>query len=149
MIKIIKPESIHYNQWAILMEGYFDFYKFEINEARLVGIFEKIQSGSIQSLLVFDDGIAVGVTNYIFNHSTFYNLECYMSDLYVDKDYRGQKIADRLIDKVFQHANTYGCANVNWLTATDNMTAQKIYDKVARKPNFIMYQHDFIDKEVL
>jgi ribosomal protein S18 acetylase RimI-like enzyme len=76
------------------------------------------------------------------NHSTFYNSECYLSDLYVEKDYRGHNIALQLMDKVFAHAKAYGCGNVNWLTATDNFIAQKLYDKVAVKPNFIMYQRD-------
>ncbi|MCC2625783.1 MAG: N-acetyltransferase [Burkholderiales bacterium] len=142
MIEIIKPEKIHYNQWARLMSGYFDFYNFKVNETHLTAIFEKICTGLIQSLLAFDGEGAVGVANYLFNHSTFYKLECYLSDLYIEKDYRGHNIAGQLMEKVFKHAKTHGCGNVNWLTATDNMVAQKIYDKVARKPNFIMYQHD-------
>lgn len=142
MIEIIKPNDAHYEQWARLMESYFHFYKFNASVAHLLGIFEKIQSGQIQSLMAFDGTIAVALTNYIFNHSTFYNLECYLSDLYVDVEYRGQKIANLLMEKVFEHAKLSGCGNVNWLTATDNMAAQKLYDKVARKPNFIMYQRD-------
>lgn len=129
-----------YESWSKLMHHYYDFYKFAHDEAHLKKIFEKITTdNTIHSFLAFIEDTAVGVANYLFHPSTFSITDCYLSDVYVNPEMRGQKIATRLIDEVKNRAKKQGCNDIYWLTASTNTQAQALYDKIATKTTWILY----------
>ncbi|BCU64530.1 hypothetical protein ACBO_13210 [Acinetobacter bouvetii] len=63
-----------------------------------------------------------------------------MQDLYTHEDFRGQGVARRLIQHVYDEAMVRQCDRVYWLTHETNQTAQKLYDRVAKKTGFIQYR---------
>lgn len=142
MIKILSPSQEHYPKWSQLMQQYFDFYNFSHTPEHLAKVFALLmdQKNNLHSFLLADADNIVGVSNYIFMPDTFALTNCYLSDLYIHPDYRGQGHAQKLIEAVRQHAAQNGCSSFYWLTATDNTTAQKVYDKIARRGDWLVYE---------
>jgi Acetyltransferases len=68
-----------------------------------------------------------------------------LNDLYVDTPYRKQGIGTRLITAAIAFAKTYGAGFVELSTATDNVTAQRLYEHIgferqAPEVDFITYR---------
>ena len=51
-----------------------------------------------------------------------------MSDLYTAPSYRGRGIGRQLIEHCLDFALSRGAARLQWLTAADNVRAQRLYD---------------------
>lgn len=85
-------------------------------------------------------GQIVGLANFFF-HPFFWQREdmCYLNDLYVLPDQRGQGIAEALIAGVKQAALNRGASELYWDTANDNKVARGLYDKIAEIPPFVKY----------
>lgn len=140
---IKEPNAEDFSAWAELMRGYFKFYHFPINDNHLEQVFNKIiKDKTIFSFIAFINGKAVGLTNYMFNQSTFSLTECYLSDLYVLPAARGNNIATQLINQVKSAAKIKQCREIYWLTASDNTTAQSVYNKIADKTSWFIYSSE-------
>jgi GNAT superfamily N-acetyltransferase len=65
----------------------------------------------------------------------------YLEDLFVSPDARGRGIADALIEACAERCRERGMPALQWLTATDNHRAQKVYDRVGgRAEAFLEYE---------
>jgi GNAT superfamily N-acetyltransferase len=53
---------------------------------------------------------------------------------------RGKGVGRVLIEEVYRRAIQAGSAEVYWQTQETNATAMKLYDKVAQKSGFLVYQ---------
>ena len=51
-----------------------------------------------------------------------------LSDLYTLSDHRGKGVGRQLIEHCRKYAADNGAARLQWVTATDNQQAQKLYD---------------------
>jgi ribosomal protein S18 acetylase RimI-like enzyme len=64
-----------------------------------------------------------------------------MNDLYVDPAHRGQGIGRALIDASAAIARERGAERLEWMTAPDNETAQRLYDSTgAKRSEWIEYE---------
>ncbi len=64
-----------------------------------------------------------------------------MNDLYVEPDARGKGIGRALIDASASVARQRGAHHLQWVTAPDNETAQRLYDSTgARSEASIEYE---------
>jgi GNAT superfamily N-acetyltransferase len=52
-----------------------------------------------------------------------------MEDLYVNESFRGQGIADQMIDECARQAREHGALCLTWQTSTTNKRAQAVYDR--------------------
>lgn len=85
----------------------------------------------------------MGIVHYLFHRSTIQvELNCYLQDLYVSETMRGQGIARKLIEAVYENAKAAGSKRVYWQTKEDNLVARRLYDKVAELSGFIVYRRD-------
>jgi len=129
--------------WRRLWGLYLAFYKTtkppEVYAATWARILDP--DAPLHSVLAFDDGKAVGLTNFLY-HSSFWEVEdrCYLNDLYVSADARGMGAGEALIQATVDHATTQGVNIIYWTTARDNAVARGLYDKVAKVTPFIKYQ---------
>jgi ribosomal protein S18 acetylase RimI-like enzyme len=65
---------------------------------------------------------------------------CYLEDLFVAPEGRGSGVGRALIAAVQGMAEEKGCARTYWLTHESNVTARRLYDRVATNAGFIQYR---------
>jgi GNAT superfamily N-acetyltransferase len=124
--------------------GYLDFYRASVDEAVYQASFERLLGNDprdFNGLIAFVDGAPAGLAHYLFHrHGWKLRDVCYLQDLWVEPAFRGTGVGVALIRAVYAAADTAGAPDVYWLTAEDNSTARRLYDRVGRMTSFIKYQ---------
>jgi len=72
----------------------------------------------------------------------------FLDDLFVVEEERGKGVGAALIQKVRSLAEERGLGVVQWITAQDNSTAQKLYDDVADRTSWVTYEIDLAGARV-
>jgi GNAT superfamily N-acetyltransferase len=86
-------------------------------------------------------GRLVGLVHYLFHrNTTMIGPTCYLQDLFTAEAVRGHGIGRALIEAVYQRARAAGSTRVYWQTHETNLTAMKLYDKVAERSGFVVYR---------
>jgi GNAT superfamily N-acetyltransferase len=94
----------------------------------------------VYAIVAESNGRLVGLAHYLFHRTTTrIDLNCYLQDLFVNENARGQGIAHHLITDVYKRAQAAGSHRVYWQTHANNLNARKLYDKVAENNGFIVY----------
>ena len=85
--------------------------------------------------------IILGITHYSFQCSTWASKNyCYLEDLFVDANTRGQGIGRVLIDAVYDIAKKAGSSRLYWNTNATNETARKLYDSYSLESGKVQYR---------
>ena len=136
-----------YDQWLSLWDGYNAFYgrkddtalSEEITNLTWSRFFDGYEP--IHALVAERSGQLLGLVHYLFHRSsTSLTSNCYLQDLFTPEAARGKGVGRALIEEVYRHAERAGSAKVYWQTRETNATAMKLYDRVAQKSGFIVYQ---------
>jgi GNAT superfamily N-acetyltransferase len=143
MITIHTLTSADFDDWNPLWQAYLVFYKSELSEEVTRTSFTRLTDPSepMGGFLARDEhGKAIGIVNWI-DHRTNWALgnNCYLQDLYVSDGGRGLGTGRALIQAVADAARERNCARVYWQTHETNQTAMMLYDKVASKSGFLVY----------
>ncbi len=130
--------------WRRLWTAYLAFYETVLPEAIFTTTFARLTGGGANEfagLLAVVDGRPVGLAHYLFHRScwTVGNV-CYLQDLYADPAVRGTGVGRALIEAVYARAAEADAAEVYWMTQEFNATARRLYDRIADKTPFIVYQ---------
>ena len=145
LIRPVVPED--YAQWLPLWLAYNAFYGrsgatvlpdvvTETTWARFLDPAEPMAA-----TVAVKEGMVVGLAHHLFHYSTSaIEMSCYLHDLFTLEVHRGQGIARRLIEAVYDAAKQAGTTRVYWHTHMTNHTAQKLYDKIAQRSGFIVYR---------
>ena len=130
-------------RWAELWVAYLEFYKTSLPDAVFDRTWSRLlQDSELHGLAARIDGQVVGLTHFLFHDSTWtLTPVCYLQDLYVDADARGQGIARKLIEAVARRARAAASTRMYWLTQDDNATARLLYDRLAKHTGFIRYEY--------
>lgn len=131
------------SSWAALWHDYLEFYEttlpqetYDLTFARLCDPARTQQCGFI----ALKDGEAVGIVHYIFHdHNWREEQVCYLQDLFAAPDVRGTGVGRKLIEAVYDAADTAGTPAVYWLTQHFNATARQLYDRIGTLSPFIKY----------
>ena len=130
--------------WRRLWTAYLAFYETVLPEEIYRSTFARLTGGDpgdFCGLVSVLDGRAVGLANYLFHRSCWtLNDICYLQDLYADPEVRGTGIGRALIEAVYGAAAEAGAPEVYWMTQEFNATARRLYDRIADKTPFIIYQ---------
>lgn len=59
----------------------------------------------------------------------------YMKELYVDENYRGHKIGERLMEALRKEAEINNCKQIKWTVAPWNKAGQKFYERLGATEN--------------
>ena len=130
-------------QWEKLYKGYAVFYKVEMNNQILQTVWNWLhdKSHELKGIGYEIDGKIVGIAHYRKLLSPLKGKYIgYLDDIFVDPEYRGQKIAKKLLNKIKEISKANGWNLVRWQTDEDNFTAKKLYDKVAKKTKKNVYE---------
>jgi GNAT superfamily N-acetyltransferase len=94
----------------------------------------------MHALVAERTGELVGMVHYLYHRSTTQLMPvCYLEDLFTLQSARGQGVARALIEAVYECARGAGIGSVYWQTHESNAVAMRLYDKIAARLGFIVY----------
>jgi GNAT superfamily N-acetyltransferase len=133
-----------------LVAGYQSFYRAEPDDERNRTFFARFLHPSEEGILLgawSDQGLVGFATLYWFHSSTQAADTVLMNDLFVREDVRGGGVGRALIDAALAEVRRRGARHLEWYTAPDNVTAQRLYDSLpgARRSTWIAYEIDSTD----
>lgn len=87
-------------------------------------------------ILAEDNEHIAGILVYYFLPYTAQNRPAiYMKELYVDENYRGQKIGEELMNALKEEATLNNCTQIKWTVAPWNDGGKKFYERLGAKEN--------------
>src|SRR5215471_9743991 len=143
-MKVIRAEAEHVDLVAPLFDLYRQFYKqpSDLDGARRF-LSERLNEGESVIFLALDEsGIGLGFTQlYPSFSSTSLRPLWILNDLFVRSDIRKQGVASALMERARQWGVETGAVELMLETATDNLTAQRLYEKLGwqRDKDFYTY----------
>jgi GNAT superfamily N-acetyltransferase len=132
--------------WQRLWDGYNEFYGRtgatalgpQVTSATWSRFFDEYEP--IHALVAERGAAIVGFVHFLYHRSTTHlGPVCYLEDLFTLESVRGQGIASALIQAVYARAREAGVDSVYWQTHESNAVAMRLYDKLATRFGFIVY----------
>ena len=130
-------------KWSKLYYSYAEFYEVTMNIAILDTLWEWIHD---ENHVV--NGICYELNNNIIGIAHFRTMPRpikgqyigFLDDLFVDEDFRGQKIAQKLINHLKSLSKVNNWYVIRWINHSSNENAKKLYDKIAHNTGFELYE---------
>jgi GNAT superfamily N-acetyltransferase len=127
--------------WEELFRSYIDFYGRSLPDAEYDRAWRRFQEGStLHALGARWDGRLVGIAHFFVHPHTNGPDLCYLQDLFTAPEARGRGAARALIEAVHDWARRQGCGQLYWHTHESNVTARRLYDRLAENRGFLRYQ---------
>jgi GNAT superfamily N-acetyltransferase len=130
--------------WKELWLAYLRFYRAEVSDEATAVTFRRLcnQTDGMIGLVATDDhGGLVGLAHLVFHSSTWSaDPSCYLEDLFVAPAARGGGTARQLLEAAFAEAGRRGAARTYWETQEFNAPARSLYDQVAHRTSFVVYE---------
>ena len=146
MSTTIRPINASDEQaWRALFSAYGVFYETAFDDHTLAGVFSWLmdENHPEQCFVAESDGVVVGFAHLQRQVDTFTaGPGWFLDDLFVDPDHRGRGIARALISHLSNYATSHGGGTLRWITAADNHTAQGLYNQIATKTSWVMYESE-------
>jgi GNAT superfamily N-acetyltransferase len=144
-IEIAPITTEEFEELLPLIAAYQRFYEVdEIDEERNRVFFRRFLAPSEDGLLLGarSEGRLVGYACLYWHFSSTKAAECVlMNDLFVDESARGQGVGRALIEATAEVARERGAPHIEWSTAPDNHTAQRLYDSTrAERSEWFSYE---------
>jgi GNAT superfamily N-acetyltransferase len=138
-------ERAEYEALLPLIAAYQRFYGVDdVDEDRNRSFFRRFLAPSEDGLLLgawLDGELAGYACLYWFFSSTRAAEVVLMNDLFVAEGHRGEGVGRGLIDAARKVARDRGARHLEWSTAPDNLTAQRLYDATgAERSTWITYE---------
>lgn len=131
-IETVTPAT--FEQVLPLIAAYQRFYQATPDETRNRAHFSQFLADhrrGIQFIALGAEDVALGfATLYIAVGSVTPGEYCLMNDLYTIPEARGRGVGRALILHCLAYAQTRGFRGIEWQTALDNTTAQRLYDSL-------------------
>ena len=140
---IRKLEEKDKEKWAKLYNGYAEFYKVPMNKGVLDILWGWIQDEShdVKGLCFELEGKIIGIAHYRTMPRPIKGQYIgFLDDLFVEPEFRGQKIAQKLIGHLKSLSTANNWDGIRWITHSSNKTAKILYDKIARNTGFELYE---------
>lgn len=131
--------------WGVLFRDYGVFYETRFDDAVLEGVWGWLMDpGHEVSAIVADDaGELIGFAHIRRLADTFTaGHGWFLDDLFVSPARRGEGVARALIERGYADAAAQGGGTFRWITAADNETAQLLYDRIATRAGWVVYEKE-------
>lgn len=147
---VIRPiEAADRPEWERLFSAYGEFYETAFDQEVLDGVWAWLTDPAhpVSAWVAAGDDAGsprlVGFAHLRRTEDTFTaGSGWFLDDLYVDPARRGDGLAAALIDAIAAHAAARGGGTLRWITAADNSTAQRLYDRVATRTRWVTYEKE-------
>jgi len=129
--------------WMKLYCGYAKFYKVPMNQDILDTLWGWILDNNhiVNGICYELDSNIVGIAHYRTMPRPIKGKYIgFLDDLFVDPEFRGQKIAQKLINHLKSLSKANNWDGIRWITHTSNENAKKLYDKIANNTGFELYE---------
>jgi len=144
---VIRPiEAQDYDVWLTLWHAYIDFYEADVPEQVTQATWNRIidQNGSITGDVAELNGEVIGFSHSVVHDATWTDTpNCYLEDLFVDSNVRGQGIGRALIDNLVSRCKIHNWSKLYWHTNEENLTARKLYDSYIEADGHVRYRLAF------
>ena len=131
------------DEWRELYQGYANFYKIEISKITLDTVWNWLldQNHELSGLVYEINNKLVAIAHYRRMPSPLRGKDIgFLDDLYVHPDFRGRKIGEEIINKLNHISQEKGWGLIRWITRNDNHNAKSLYDRVANKSTWDVYE---------
>ncbi len=133
----------HYSFWMDLYRAYAEFYTVELDQKVLQTTWQWLLDAShpVEGLIAQTQQSVSGFIHYRSMPSPLRGQSIgFIDDLFVYPSFRNQGIAQKLILAVQSEARKRGWNIIRWITKQDNIQAQIVYDKLAKKTDWAVYE---------
>jgi ribosomal protein S18 acetylase RimI-like enzyme len=130
-------------QWEKLYRGYADFYKVEMNDKILQTLWSWLhdKSHEVEGLVYEVDGNIVAFAHYRRMPRPLKGQDIgFLDDLFVDPGHRGQRIGEKILNELKKISKSKGWNLIRWITHVENVRAKSLYDRVAQKTSWDLYE---------
>lgn len=129
--------------WAHLFRSYRAFYRLDPDESVIETVWSWLADSlnPLQGLVADRDGAVVGIAHYrSFTRPASGSMGTWLDDLFTIAEHRGSGVGRALVLEVTARATAQQHSIVRWITATDNVTAQRLYEDIAQRTSWVMYE---------
>ena len=135
-----------WSEWKVLWDGYLHFYRAELADEVSRHTFDQLcnQQDDMFGFVAESNGDGlVGIANALIHPTTWSEAGyCYLEDLFVSARARGSGTGQALIETVIAEARQRGAVKVYWHTQEFNGPARSLYDLVAKRVSFVVYERE-------
>ena len=152
MIDIQHAEARHRTGWERLWrQNIIQFGAPDMPDDVIDGLWQRILDPShpMQAWLALDhdkdddDQSVIGLAHLIIHPHTFTLRDvAYLEDFWVSPDHRSRGIGSLMMDALQEQAKQNNWLRLYWLTASDNHGAQRLYDRLAKRVDSVLYKID-------
>ena len=144
MLNIRPITAADKTRWQTLWSGYLDFYgKSDLPDAVTDNTWSMIADArdDVFALVAETEAGVIGFVNCVAHPNTWNDRPiCYLEDLYVDPDHRGNGAGRALMEAVIERAKSVGWGRVYWRTHAGNADAHVLYEKLTPKSDWVVYE---------
>ena len=130
-------------EWEVLYRGYADFYKVEMKDEILKTVWSWLQDRNhdVKGIVYEHENKVVGLAHYRSMPRPLRGKYIgFLDDIYVEPKYRGKKIGEKLIHELKEISKKNNWDLVRWVTHNDNIRAKSLYDRIAKKTTWELYE---------
>lgn len=142
-VTIVPVAQHHKPEWRRLFEGYAAFYKVPMNDTIAETTWRWLHDPKheVEGLIAEGARGPVGLAHYRRMPSPLRGIDIgFLDDLFVDPAARGERGGEALIARLAEIARERGWPRIRWITADDNYRARTLYDRVAKKTTWNLYE---------
>jgi ribosomal protein S18 acetylase RimI-like enzyme len=143
-ISVAPIASSQRDEWDRLYAAYAEFYRSPQTAAmrdRVWGWLHDPLHALDGRIATASDGSCIGLVHFRpFARPLAASVGGYIDDLFVAPEWRGRGAADALIEAVKAEGRQRGWSVLRWITADDNLRAQRFYERVGERTGWVTYQ---------
>jgi GNAT superfamily N-acetyltransferase len=142
-IKITPLSNADYDFWLVLWQCYLTFYETHLPMSTTDTTWRNLLNNdvSVYGFGAWQNDVLVGFTHVVLHPNTWDTTDCcYLEDLYVNENMRGQGVGRALIQHVYDFARQKNCNRVYWVTQESNTDARTLYDRLADLTDMVQYR---------
>ncbi len=140
---VVRPvEAADHDVWAVLFAAYREFYELEEEPEVVERVWGWLQDPGHEehALVALVDGDVVGFAHHrLYSRPSEGATGLFLDDLFTLPQVRGRGVGRALITRLSELAREHGAAKVRWVTAPDNTVAQRLYDDLADRTDWLTY----------